>query len=144
MFIRIHQEMPMIRSLVAPKETLINEEFKPNRNLSCPNLEKAFAEGAMMWIDIVDAEADEITWLEQLLNLHPAVVDDLRRTDRRPALMVYPGYLFLSLFQPRIHRNKVEDQEIHCLINGRFFITHCQVYRKKSVINTFYVLRQSG
>lgn len=77
----------------------------------------------MMWIDIVDAEADEITWLDQLLNLHPAVVDDLRRTDRRPALMVYPGYLFLSLFQPRIHRNKVEDQEIHCLINGRFFIT---------------------
>lgn len=115
--------MSMIRSVVAPVDAAIDENFAPGRNLKRENLEDALRTGCPMWIDIVDPDPEEILWLEEMLNLHPAVVEDLQRTDRRPALMVYPNYLFLSLFQPRIRKNTVSDEEIHCLINGKYLIT---------------------
>jgi magnesium transporter len=37
--------------------------------------------------------------------------------------MVYPSYLFLSLFQPQIRLNLVEGKEIHCLITDNWFVT---------------------
>jgi len=46
------------------------------RNLTQENLEKCFAEGCNMWIDIVTPEAKEIRWLEGLLQLSPNVVED--------------------------------------------------------------------
>ncbi len=113
----------MIRSLVVDKDTLTDEEFAPRRNLSHEDLEAALRDGDLLWIDIVDSEEEEILWLEQMLDLHPVVVEDLKRNDRRPALLVYPKYLFVSLFQPHVHRNKVQGKEIHCLLNGNCFIT---------------------
>jgi len=55
--------------------------------------------------------------------LNPAVVEDLNRHDRRPALLVYPNYLFLSLFEPHIKINRVEGREVHCIITDTCFIT---------------------
>lgn len=157
----------MIRSLVAPINItapvsangtasgtgkLSSSEFIPRRNLSREGLETAFSEKALMWMDIVDPTDEEIVWLEEFLRLNPAIGQDLRREDRRPALMVYPDYLFLSLFEPHIivvkgdedrkrsskrHKSVIgEDtqtrlnitqavtgKEIHCLIGECFFIT---------------------
>lgn len=145
----------MIRSLVAPADVAFangvavpSADFVPRRNLSREGLENAISDHALMWMDIVDPTDDEITWLEDLLRLNPAVGQDLRREDRRPALMVYPDYLFLSLFQPHITVVKADDdkkkkksrigedtqtrlnitqtvtgKEIHCLIGECFFIT---------------------
>lgn len=76
-----------------------------------------------MWIDIVTPDAKEIYWLEGLLELSPNVVEDLLREDRRPTLLVYPSYLFLSLFQPSIQNNLITGKEIHCLLGESFFIT---------------------
>jgi magnesium transporter len=71
----------------------------------------------------VDAEDDEVVWLEDTFRLHPAVVGDLRRDDRRPTLLVYPEYLFISLFQARLSKNVIATDEIHCLAGDSFFIT---------------------
>lgn len=68
------------------------------RNLTQESLEMSLTEGCDMWIDIVTPEDEEIHWLERLLQLSPIVVADLLREDRRPTLLVYPRYLFLSLF----------------------------------------------
>ncbi len=73
------------------------------RNLTQEGLEKCLNEGAAMWIDIVTPDDEEIHWLEGLLDLTSTVVADLLREDRRPTLVVYPRYLFLSLFS-RIHK----------------------------------------
>lgn len=115
----------MIRSLASPANLTRDddEDFSPRRNLSRTSLEASVEAGDILWIDIVDPEDDEIEWLEQLLDLHPAVVADIERDDIRPTLMVYPHYLFLSLFEPNIKRNKVNGQEVHCLINENLFIT---------------------
>ena len=112
----------MIRSLVAdPKAT--GEALIVRRNLERDHLQETITSGCLLWIDIVDPEADEIEWVAEQFDLNPAVVDDLKREDRRPTLLVYPDYLFLSLFEPKINREKVEGREIHCLITDTCFIT---------------------
>lgn len=112
-----------MRSLVAPPDVADNPEFILRRNLTQESLEEALANGSLVWLDCVDPEDEEIRWLEQILNLHPAVVSDLRREDRRPSLMVYPEYLFLSLFQAKVEKAAVTSEEIHCVIGANFFLT---------------------
>jgi magnesium transporter len=114
----------MIRSLVVSHDVNLDDaEFIIGRNLQPEKLEAALTDGDRVWIDVVDPDTKEIAWLEQQLKLHPSVVSDLRSEDRRPALLVYPRYMFLSLFQPHVRLNKVEGKEIHCLIGDNYFIT---------------------
>jgi magnesium transporter len=112
----------MIRSLVAEFDqeeqiTLLR------RNLDREKLESAIASGTKLWIDIVNATSDEMQWLADHFSLSPAVLADLLRADRRPTLMVYPSYLFLSLFEPRIKTGQVSAYEIHCVMTDNCFIT---------------------
>jgi magnesium transporter len=95
------------------------------RNLTQENLEKRLTEGCTMWVDIVTPESEEIRWLEGWLQLSPNVVEDLLREDRRPTLLVYPRYFFLSLFQPYVPGggNGIEGREIHCIIGEHFCVT---------------------
>jgi magnesium transporter len=113
----------MLRSLVAPADYAEGTEVTLRRNLQEADLEEGLTNGDYAWIDISDCTEDEIQWLERVFKLHPAVISDLKREDRRPSLLVYPDYLFLSLFQPRIRLNKVLGEEIHCIIGEHFFIT---------------------
>lgn len=113
----------MLRSLVIETEVLEEGEVALRRNLSTEKLEEALANGDRIWIDVTDPEEEEIAWLETNLRLHPAVVSDLRREDRRPALMVYPEYLFLSLFEPQLRLKEIQGVEIHCLVSPQYFVT---------------------
>lgn len=123
----------MIRSLVIfpNPEALVDVTIKDaavtpellRRNLTQENLETALANGCNMWVDIVDPETKEIRWLETWLQLSPNVVEDLLREDRRPTLLVYPRYIFLSLFQPHGQSNVIVGKEIHCIIGEHFCIT---------------------
>ena len=123
----------MIRSLVITPNSEPSADGAPEnvsadasilrRNLTQENLEQCLAEGCNMWIDIVTPEDDEIRWLESWLQLSPNVIADLLREDRRPTLLVYPEYLFLSLFQPYAQSNTLVSKEIHCLIGEHFCVT---------------------
>lgn len=123
----------MIRSLVLMAKSLPlvdveTEDITPvvpilQRNLTQDSLEHCLVEDCTIWIDIVTPTAREIEWLKNLLHLSPNVVEDLLREDRRPTLLVYPTYLFLSLFQPSVHANIVRGKEIHCLLGENYFVT---------------------
>ncbi len=116
------QRQTMIRSLV----TEFDEEKQTTllrRNLGRENLERAIDSDAKLWIDMVDPTSEEIQWMADRFKLGPAVVEDLMRADRRPTLLVYPSYLFLSLFEPQIKGGQVRGQEIHCVITDNCFIT---------------------
>jgi magnesium transporter len=121
----------MIRSLViAPNSVMAMASENGSgdseilrRNLTPESLEQCLAEGCDMWIDIVAPEDKEIRWLEGWLQLSPNVVADLLREDRRPTLLVYPQYLFLSLFQPYAQSNTLVSKEIHCIIGEHFYVT---------------------
>lgn len=118
----------MIRSLVIAANTTDTSDGTSDagilrRNLSQESLESCLAEGSTIWIDIVAPEAEEISWIENCLQLSPTVVADLLREDRRPTLLVYPQYIFLSLFQPHAHGNTLLGNEIHCIIGEHFYVT---------------------
>jgi magnesium transporter len=123
----------MIRSLVitpnaessidGSDKNIATEGSTLRRNLSKENLEKCLTEGSFMWMDIVAPEVGEIHWLEGVLQLSPVVVADLLREDRRPTLLVYPRYLFLSLFEPYAQGNTIVSKEIHCIIGENFCVT---------------------
>lgn len=113
----------MIRSLVATLSSDESLEHQIRRNLSQEHLAAAFVNDDLMWLDIVDPTDEEIHWLADELNLGPVIVKDLLSEDRRPALLMFPNYLFLSLFQPHIHRNRVEGKEVHCLVGETYFVT---------------------
>jgi magnesium transporter len=114
---------PMLRSLVAPANCAEEIEFTLRRNLTQEALEAALLAGDLVWIDVTNPTDDEIRWLESCLKLHPAVVNDLRREDNRPSLLIYPEYLFVSMFQAHLKLNKVESDEVHCLMGENFFVT---------------------
>ena len=118
----------MIRSLVIPSISDLSavepaETTVLGRNLTRESLEECFTKGCTMWIDIVAPEEDEIHWLEKALQLSPTVVADLLREDRRPTLLVYPRYLFLSLFQPVTQSNALMSKEVHCIIGENYYVT---------------------
>jgi magnesium transporter len=113
----------MIRSLVAPADHAEQDEFILRRNLTQEKLEDAYRAGDFLWLDVVEPENKEIDWVGRFFQLSPSVMDDLYRTDRRPSLLIYPSYLFLSLIQPQVKQMKVESSEIHCILGERYFIT---------------------
>ena len=113
----------MIRSLVAPHELTEETSQLIRRNLTLEKLEDALNGEDVVWIDIVDPEEREINWIERMLKLHPNVVNDLRTENGRPILMVYPKYLFVTLFEPMSHKQEIITSEIHCILGNSFFIT---------------------
>ncbi len=119
----------MLRSLVAqPQEmTVEGAQASPalnvRRNVSQEDIAAAYENRVNFWLDVVDPTDEEIEWLVHLLRLNPQVEADIRREDRRPTLMAYLDYMFISLFQPHIHVQQVEGREIHCLVGENFFVT---------------------
>jgi magnesium transporter len=118
----------MLRSLVTQPPELSSNAEQPSfptirRNVPQADLEAALQNRQNFWLDVVDPTDDEIEWVVKLLNLSPQVEADLRREDRRPNLMAYIDYLFISVFQPHIHMQQVEGREIHCLVGECYFVT---------------------
>jgi len=126
----------MLRSLVAPPRVIAEPDLESTgeideiiirRNLSQESLEAALLEGSIIWLDVVEPEDAEITWLGRVFELHHQVMSDLRREDRRPTLMPYPDYLFLSMFQPHViikdKQSMVISSEIHILIGKNWLVT---------------------
>ena len=112
----------MIRSLVSPTQNG-NGELIIRRNLQPDDLKCILQEKIPVWIDIVDPQEKEVHWLQEQLGLHPLVMQDLLRVDKRPSLLVYTDYIFLSLFQPEITMGDANGREIHCLIGEFYFVT---------------------
>jgi magnesium transporter len=120
----LENKQPMLRSLVStPQNNGDSTDFVLRRNLTQQSLEQALCDGDLLWIDVVDPADEEIRWLEETFHLHPAVVADLRRVDYRPTILIYPEYMFLSLFQAHLKGADVTSDEIHCIIGERFYIT---------------------
>ncbi|MFP4323388.1 MAG: magnesium transporter CorA family protein, partial [Anaerolineales bacterium] len=114
----------MIRSLIA-QETAPDDSkpYKLRRNLKPGQLETLYVENEMLWLDVTDPNADELAWLERTLGLHPEVMADLQRRDKRPHLLVYPDYIFVTFFEPQLVQQRLRAVEIHCLVGDTFFVT---------------------
>lgn len=113
----------MIRSLAQPINNQDNAKPIIRRNLTQDTIANELKNEYLLWIDIVDPEEKEIDWLQEQLNFHPLVIEDLKRKDTHPAVLVYPKYIFISIFQPAIRMKRVKGTEIHCIIGEFYFVT---------------------
>ncbi|MEO1163310.1 MAG: magnesium transporter CorA family protein [Chloroflexota bacterium] len=114
----------MIRSIAAP-ENMDNtdSELVIRRNLQRETLTQVMQDETPVWVDMTDTEEDELVWLQQTLDLHPLIMEDLRRVDTRPTMLAYTDTIFLSLFQPKRNAEGITATEIHCIIGETAFIT---------------------
>jgi len=110
----------MIRSIAAPID---DKKQVIRRNLTPDSLGQVLHSGQKVWIDITDPTEQDLAWLQSCIELHPLVVQDLKRVDKRPSLLAYTNYIFLSLFQPETKLQQVYGHEIHCIIGENAFIT---------------------
>ena len=114
----------MIRSLIADSGLDGNGSgVKLRRNLTENSLKAAHQDGKPLWLDVVDPTEQELQLLESMLKLHPLVVEDIGREDHRPTLLVFPEYLFITLFEPQIQHHQVQAHEIHCIVGDNYFVT---------------------
>lgn len=113
----------MIRSLAQPIN--VNDKNVPiiRRNLTPHAISHELNNDYLLWIDIVDPDEKEIDWLQEQLNFHPLVVEDLKRNDTHPAVLAYSDYIFISIFQPSIKLKQVRRTEVHCIIGEFYFVT---------------------
>ncbi len=97
----------MIRSLAQPIQKQGDKKPVIRRNLPQEAIANELKNNYLLWIDIVDPEESEIDWLQEQLDFHPLVIEDLKRKDTHPAVLVYPKYIFISIFQPAIKMQRV-------------------------------------
>lgn len=113
----------MIRSIAEPDNDMSTQGVHVVRNLPIDLLEDFISHEKRVWCDITTPTESEVNWLQEMLDLHPLIVEDLRRVDVRPAMLAYTNYIFLSLFQPILYRGNIEGREIHCIVNEACYVT---------------------
>lgn len=114
----------MIRSIAAPEDlNNADGEVVVRRNLNREALTKIMQNETPVWVDLTNPEEDELMWLQQTLDIHPLVMEDLRRVDTRPTMLAYTNMIFLSVFQPKRNGDGVTANEIHCIIGETAFVT---------------------
>ena len=60
-----------------------------------------------IWIDVVDPTDDELSLLQQTLDLHELSVEDSRRWGQRSKVEFYPNYVFVVIHG--IHLDRADE-----------------------------------
>lgn len=81
--------------------------------------------GPLVWIDVVNPDADEGAFLRDVLGFHPLTVEDCMRGRQRPKLERYPNYFFLVIYAASINadRSRVAFNELHIFVGLNFVVT---------------------
>jgi magnesium transporter len=67
-----------------------------------------------IWIDVVDPTDDELSLLQQTLDLHELSVEDSRRWGQRSKVEFYPNYVFVVIHGIHLDRaDELIDSELH-------------------------------
>jgi len=67
-----------------------------------------------IWIDVVDPTDDELSLLQQTLDLHELSVEDSRRWGQRSKVEFYPNYVFVVIHGIHFDRaDELIDSELH-------------------------------
>ena len=87
--------------------------------------ERLRADDALVWVDIVDPSADDLTGLAAELGLHVLAVEDALEPHQRPKIDRYPTHLFLSCHAVRVDRahTRLDKTEIDAFIGDRWLVT---------------------
>jgi magnesium transporter len=83
--------------------------------------------GAVLWLDLLDPDENDLRAVTELFSLHPLAVEDAVHDHQRPKLDHYDGHLFLNLYSVRVTtdgpRPVTRKEEISAFITDRALIT---------------------
>ena len=81
------------------------------------------AAGTFFWLDLVSPHAHDLERLSDLLDLHPAAIEDSREWDQLPRLDEYGDHALLVFFTARSLDGGVEPVEVHLYVADRWIVT---------------------
>src|ERR1035437_4398923 len=67
--------------------------------------------GSVVWVDIVDPDADQLTLIADELELHELAVEDAIHAHQRPKLDRYPDHAFLSASRSEEHTSELQSRQ---------------------------------
>jgi len=73
-------------------------------------VEMVSSSGIQFWLDVVDADLEDVTHLTELFNLHPEVMSDTTKFGQRSRVAEYEGYVLVVVYgaNPAIESELVE------------------------------------
>jgi magnesium transporter len=79
----------------------------------------------LLWLDVAEPAAGDLRYLDEALQLHPLVLEDLQHRNQRPKVDDYPSLLFVVLFGA-VHgadASELELAEVHVLLGEGWIAT---------------------
>jgi len=82
-------------------------------------------EGCHVWVDFTDPMADDLSALEDELDLHELAVEDALQDGQRPKIDRYDGHLFTALYDVRFDRASgvLTTSEVKAFVTPRALVT---------------------
>lgn len=77
----------------------------------------------LLWIDVVDATAEDFALLEQEFAFHPLALEDASKRLQRPKIDEYDGYLFLTFYHLDDRVSPPTPVEIDLFIGTNYLVT---------------------
>ena len=92
---------------------------------------KSFETPQFTWIYLENPQEDDLKTIQDIFNLHPVFVDELRLPTYRPRVDEYHHYLFMVLHFPVFNRKTraTEVGEIDILVNHKYLLTSCNKHQ---------------
>jgi magnesium transporter len=80
-------------------------------------------EGDWVWVDAVEPSPEDLTELQQQLDLHDLAVEDVQHRNQRPKVEFYPGHAF-AVFRPfSLGPDGLVESELFVFVSDRSLVT---------------------
>ncbi|MGH7752355.1 MAG: CorA family divalent cation transporter, partial [Gemmatimonadales bacterium] len=77
-----------------------------------------------VWIDLDRGRPDDLRALSEVFNFHPLAIEDAQKTEQRPKVESYEGFLFITVHAARYDRaGQVVLDEIDVFFTKRAVVT---------------------
>ena len=86
-------------------------------------LRRLVAEDHFFWLDLLDPTPLDLEVLGNLLDLHPAAVEDTIEWGQIPKLDDYGDNVMLVFYTARVTEDRLEPVEVHVYVAGGFILT---------------------
>jgi magnesium transporter len=82
---------------------------------------------AVLWLDLLDPDVDDLQAIAAEFRLHPLAVEDAVHDHQRPKLDRYPGHMFMNIYAVRVETGgstpRLDKVEISSFITERALVT---------------------
>ena len=76
------------------------------------------------WINVIGAHQPEVVGkIEEKLNLHPLVVEDIMSRERRPRIEYFEDYVFITLRMLRVEGAEISSENVSLIVGPNYVVS---------------------